>query len=144
MASLWLVASFSDSRHSVGRAVEYVRIRRTPASRICSRDSILNAGHSFNMQLSSPAASPFWLPPTDSPPAVCVTRSSAWTFIANLPPELDGLRIAQLSDIHIGDYMPPAEIARAVGMANISIPTWPSLPEISQAAWRSRKPASPN
>ena len=38
--------------------------------------------------------------------------------IANLPPELDGLRIAQLSDIHIGDYMPPHEIARAVEMAN--------------------------
>ena len=38
--------------------------------------------------------------------------------IANLPPELEGLRIAQLSDIHIGDYMPPREIARAVAMAN--------------------------
>jgi predicted MPP superfamily phosphohydrolase len=38
--------------------------------------------------------------------------------IANLPKELDGLRIAQLSDIHIGNYMPPAEIARAVAMAN--------------------------
>ncbi len=38
--------------------------------------------------------------------------------IANLPPELDGLRIAQLSDIHIGDYMPAPEIARAVAMAN--------------------------
>jgi uncharacterized protein len=38
--------------------------------------------------------------------------------IANLPPELDGMRIAQLSDIHIGDYMPPHEIARAVDMAN--------------------------
>ena len=38
--------------------------------------------------------------------------------VANLPPELDGLRIAQLSDIHIGDYMPPREIARAVSMAN--------------------------
>jgi predicted MPP superfamily phosphohydrolase len=38
--------------------------------------------------------------------------------IANLPKELDGLRIAQLSDIHIGDYMPPDEIARAVEMAN--------------------------
>ncbi len=38
--------------------------------------------------------------------------------ITNLPPELDGLRIAQLSDIHIGEYMPPAEIARAVDMAN--------------------------
>jgi uncharacterized protein len=38
--------------------------------------------------------------------------------VANLPPGLDGLRIAQLSDIHIGDYMPPAEIARAVAMAN--------------------------
>jgi predicted MPP superfamily phosphohydrolase len=37
---------------------------------------------------------------------------------ANLPPQLDGLRIAQLSDIHIGDYMPPREIARAVDMAN--------------------------
>jgi len=38
--------------------------------------------------------------------------------VANLPPALDGLRIAQLSDIHIGDYMPPQEIARAVAMAN--------------------------
>ena len=38
--------------------------------------------------------------------------------VTNLPPELDGLRIAQLSDIHIGDYMPPHEIARAVEMAN--------------------------
>jgi predicted MPP superfamily phosphohydrolase len=38
--------------------------------------------------------------------------------VANLPPELDGFRIAQLSDIHIGDYMPPNEIARAVAMAN--------------------------
>lgn len=38
--------------------------------------------------------------------------------IANLPKELDGLRIAQLSDIHIGDYMPPDEITRAVDMAN--------------------------
>jgi predicted MPP superfamily phosphohydrolase len=38
--------------------------------------------------------------------------------VANLSPELDGLRIAQLSDIHIGDYMPPREIARAVAMAN--------------------------
>jgi predicted MPP superfamily phosphohydrolase len=38
--------------------------------------------------------------------------------VANLPKELEGLRIAQLSDIHIGAYMTPAEIARAVGMAN--------------------------
>jgi predicted MPP superfamily phosphohydrolase len=38
--------------------------------------------------------------------------------VANLPPQLEGLRIAQLSDIHIGDYMPPLEIARAVDMAN--------------------------
>jgi predicted MPP superfamily phosphohydrolase len=38
--------------------------------------------------------------------------------VANLPSELDGLRIAQLSDIHIGDYMPPPEIRRAVDMAN--------------------------
>lgn len=38
--------------------------------------------------------------------------------IANLPPALDGLRITQLSDIHIGAYMPASEVRRAVGMAN--------------------------
>jgi len=38
--------------------------------------------------------------------------------IANLPAGLDGLRITQLSDIHIGAYMPVAQVRRAVGMAN--------------------------
>jgi predicted MPP superfamily phosphohydrolase len=38
--------------------------------------------------------------------------------IANLPPALDGMRITQLSDIHIGSYMPVAQVRRAVGMAN--------------------------
>jgi predicted MPP superfamily phosphohydrolase len=38
--------------------------------------------------------------------------------IANLPPALDGMRITQLSDIHIGSYMPTAQVRRAVGMAN--------------------------
>jgi len=38
--------------------------------------------------------------------------------IANLPPALDGLRITQISDIHIGSYMPVAQVRRAVGMAN--------------------------
>ncbi|MGD1075292.1 MAG: metallophosphoesterase [Thermodesulfovibrionales bacterium] len=38
--------------------------------------------------------------------------------IANLPKRLEGLRIVQLSDIHIGDFMPRAEVRRAVEMAN--------------------------
>ena len=38
--------------------------------------------------------------------------------VANLPPALDGLRITQLSDIHIGSYMPTGQVRRAVGMAN--------------------------
>jgi hypothetical protein len=38
--------------------------------------------------------------------------------VANLPPALDGLRITQLSDIHIGSYMPVAQVRRAVGLAN--------------------------
>ena len=38
--------------------------------------------------------------------------------IANLPAALDGLRITQLSDIHIGSYMPVAQVRRAVDMAN--------------------------
>jgi predicted MPP superfamily phosphohydrolase len=38
--------------------------------------------------------------------------------IPNLPAALNGLRIVQLSDIHIGDYMPADEIRRAVALAN--------------------------
>lgn len=37
--------------------------------------------------------------------------------VANLPKELDGLRIVQLSDIHAGDLMPLREVRRAVGIA---------------------------
>jgi predicted MPP superfamily phosphohydrolase len=38
--------------------------------------------------------------------------------LANLPAALDGFRIVQFSDIHIGDFMPAEEIRRAVRMAN--------------------------
>lgn len=38
--------------------------------------------------------------------------------IANLPAVLDGFQIVQLSDIHIGDFMSPEEVRRAVDMAN--------------------------
>jgi predicted MPP superfamily phosphohydrolase len=38
--------------------------------------------------------------------------------IGNLPPALDGMRIVQLSDIHIGGYMPREQVRRAVEMAN--------------------------
>ena len=38
--------------------------------------------------------------------------------ITALPPSLDGLRIVQLSDLHIGDFMPRVAIRRAVTMAN--------------------------
>jgi predicted MPP superfamily phosphohydrolase len=38
--------------------------------------------------------------------------------VSGLPRELDGLRIAQLSDIHIGSYISAADVRRAVGMAN--------------------------
>jgi uncharacterized protein len=38
--------------------------------------------------------------------------------VPNLPPALDGFRIVQLSDIHIGDFMPAHEVRRAVEIAN--------------------------
>jgi predicted MPP superfamily phosphohydrolase len=38
--------------------------------------------------------------------------------IHNLTPALDGMKIAQLSDIHMSGYMPRAEVRRAVDMAN--------------------------
>ncbi len=38
--------------------------------------------------------------------------------LANLPPDLDGLRLAQLSDIHLSPFLSVRELARAVAMAN--------------------------
>lgn len=38
--------------------------------------------------------------------------------IANLPHALDGMKIAQLSDIHLSPYMPREQVRRAVEMAN--------------------------
>lgn len=38
--------------------------------------------------------------------------------VAHLPPALDGMRIAQLSDIHLSGYMPRSQVRRAVDMAN--------------------------
>jgi len=38
--------------------------------------------------------------------------------MANLPTHLDGLRIAHMSDLHIGDFMPRAAIQRAVDLVN--------------------------
>jgi uncharacterized protein len=42
--------------------------------------------------------------------------------VANLPPALDGLRIVQLSDIHLSGYMTREQVRRAVGMANELVP----------------------
>jgi len=38
--------------------------------------------------------------------------------LANLPPELDGMEIVQLSDIHLSGYMTRESVRRAVDMAN--------------------------
>jgi uncharacterized protein len=38
--------------------------------------------------------------------------------VANLPPGLDGMKIAQLSDIHLSGYMNRLDVRRAVEMAN--------------------------
>jgi len=38
--------------------------------------------------------------------------------VANLPGPLNGLKIAQISDIHLSGYMPRSQVRRAVDMAN--------------------------
>jgi predicted MPP superfamily phosphohydrolase len=38
--------------------------------------------------------------------------------IANLPPALDGMKIVQISDIHLSGYMTSTQVRRAVDMAN--------------------------
>jgi predicted MPP superfamily phosphohydrolase len=119
-ASLWLVASFFGflAVQSVG-AIEYVTNLATH----------LRPGAVADFNPSRRAFFQYAAIFAGSVPFLAATYGFAsgrlrYTIervdvpIANLPPELDGLRIAQLSDIHIGDYMPPAEIARAVDMAN--------------------------
>jgi predicted MPP superfamily phosphohydrolase len=49
---------------------------------------------------------------------LCTRVEKVEVPIEGLPKALDGLKIAQLSDIHIGEFMPPEEIRRAVAMAN--------------------------
>jgi predicted MPP superfamily phosphohydrolase len=120
-ASLWMIASFFGflAVQSVG-GIEYV-------TNLVARLGPGAVGGAFNPQRRAffQYAAMF----AGSVPFLAATYGFAagrlrYTIervdvpIANLPPELDGLRIAQLSDIHIGDYMPPAEIARAVNMAN--------------------------
>ena len=49
--------------------------------------------------------------------------------IANLPKDLDGLRIAHLSDIHLSPFLSEQELARAIALANEGQAlTWPWLP----------------
>lgn len=38
--------------------------------------------------------------------------------LANLPPELDGVRLVQLTDVHASGYMPVEEVERVVAMAS--------------------------
>jgi predicted MPP superfamily phosphohydrolase len=38
--------------------------------------------------------------------------------VADLPQNLDGLRVVQISDVHFGDFMPRTDLRRAVEMAN--------------------------
>jgi len=42
--------------------------------------------------------------------------------IPNLPPDLNGLRIAQISDIHLSEFLSERELARAIDMANEAKP----------------------
>lgn len=42
--------------------------------------------------------------------------------VSNLPRALNGLRIVQLSDIHVGDFMPLNQVRRAVDLANSLAP----------------------
>ncbi|MCX6635560.1 MAG: metallophosphoesterase [Acidobacteria bacterium] len=42
--------------------------------------------------------------------------------IPGLPKDLDGLRLAQLTDIHLGPFLSNSELARVVGMANQTRP----------------------
>jgi len=42
--------------------------------------------------------------------------------VAGLPEELDGLRIAQITDIHLSAFLSEREFARAVDMANETLP----------------------
>jgi len=76
--------------------------------------------------------------------AVCVTPFAACAYgilyerteiettfqrinLGRLPKAFDGLRVAQLSDLHIGPFMPAEDICRCVAMVNQLKPDWVAL-----------------
>jgi len=100
----------------------------------------------FNMWLCLLEAFHFLPLPMDLPRGDCAIRSSA--SMCRSPiflPSWMGCALLQLSDIHIGDYMPPREIARAVDMANELQPDISLLRETSFRAkairWTSALPS---
>jgi len=58
----------------------------------------------------------------------------------NLPPALDGMKIVQISDVHLSSYMSRTQVRRAVDMATSSAPISPSSPATSSLAWVIRLP----
>lgn len=75
------------------------------------------------LALRSAAAAALGAPPAACGLGVYVARTQIGARqvearIAGLPPDLDGLRIAQLTDIHFGAFLGARELARAVGLAN--------------------------
>ncbi len=94
---------------------------------LCAAILLGRAGAAFNPQrrwmLRSAAGVALGAPVAACGLGVYVARSrmearEVEIRVPRLPAGLDGLRMAQLTDIHMGAFLGAAELARAVGMAN--------------------------
>ncbi len=103
-----------------GRAL-FARGRKSPAGRSAPAREPVNLSRRYFFQTASIVAG--------AAPFLAFAYGFAderWRFqvreselsIFNLSPALDGMRTVQLSDIHVGSFMPIAQVRRAVGMAN--------------------------
>jgi hypothetical protein len=119
---LWIMASvFAYLFFKVVRGVEWVWVRaKSAVSHKAAAAQVGGERRVFFRQAARLAAA------VPLVAAVYGYADERWDYqvrrveipVAGLPAELEGMKIAQLSDIHISDFMPRYEVRRAVEMAN--------------------------
>jgi hypothetical protein len=107
--------------HSLERVWRFFKARHHPASAPGGQDLPVDPGRRYFFQSATAAAGA--VPFLGAMYGYAAERLNYQVHrvdipVSNLPAALDGMTIAQLSDIHMSGYMPRSQVRRAVEMTN--------------------------
>jgi hypothetical protein len=107
--------------HSLERVWRFFKARHHPASAPGGQDLPVDPGRRYFFQSATAAAGA--VPFLGAMYGYAAERLNYQVHrvdipVSNLPAALDGMTIAQLSDIHMSGYMPRSQVRRAVDMTN--------------------------